>query len=998
MAESEKSIIKQPDWHTKSIEEVTYEFQTSLDNGLSTNEVTTRHVLYGFNELSANGRPAWLKVMIGQCLDVMNWIFIALAVASYCLADYVTGSLLLFIAISNLCLGFSQEYAAEQTLAALKNLSSPSAQVIRDGTEQTISSREIVPGDILLVKEGDSVAADARLVYTSNLECDEALLTGESVPVAKQLVVLDKLDEPLGDRINMLYSSTIVSKGRGKAIVTSTGMHTEIGKIASKLNDASDSDRTRLQKSLDKMYVMLLITAVICVLIVLASVKFKPDYDTGMYAMTAALSVLPAGLTTVMTLTLVLGGKEMARQKAIVRKLKCLETLGSVTNIFSDKTGTLTMAKMVVIRFWTPIQGFFYVTPHGLAPKGDIYYTHDELYDNVNGNVNAEYVDKRSLPLNIAQLVRCAALCNMSSIYPREEKAIHITTDEKKVPTDNDNNNNIEDTESDDWIASGAPTEVALQVFAHKFGMGKPSLFESGWELLAEYQFDSTIKRMTTICLDKNSGLVFAFTKGAAERIIKLCSSISTENELQTVLDKVDSLAAKGLRVMAMAYRKLDLTADVSAEELQQKPRDEIEQDLIFLGLTGIYDPPRKESRQAVCEAHRAGISVHMLTGDHEKTATAIAKEISILKKNISPEEQRRLVMTGAEFDAMTDEEIDALQDLPLVVARCSPETKVKMIQASSRRKNISAMTGDGVNDSPSLRIADVGIAMGKNGSDVAKQASDIILTDDNFATIIRAIAEGRRIYQNMQRFLLYYWIFLFALALIVLVCLPIRDPAGHPAAPISTIQMLYIYVAITPPAGSLSMQPASATVMKEPPRPPTESVFNREIIMDTIAYSLGSTIVCLIAFFVPLYTLGNGVGGINCDTDFVAGDCDSFFRSRGSLLVTLSFSLLVVMVHCRSYRQVEWNWIGLRKTLSSFTFVGTFIFIVITLCVFMYVPVIAIKGFRMMGITWEWGLDIGLVLALLIGGEVYKWAKRTFLKPMDSGAVNFDDDSTAVQ
>lgn len=794
---------------------------------------------------------------------------------------------------------------------------------------------------------------------------------------------MHNLDEPLGDRINMLYSSTIISKGRGQAIVTATGMHTEIGKVASKLNEANDSDRTRLQKSLDKMYILLLIASVICVIIVLAAVKFKPDYDTGMYAMTAALSVLPAGLTTVMTVTLVLGGKEMTRQKAIVRKLKCLETLGSVTNIFSDKTGTLTMAKMVVVRFWTPLEGYFYVTPNGLAPKGDVYLTRDRLCDKISDDVHAELVDKSNLSHEIGHLVQCAALCNMSSIYPREEE-IALIGDDKKDP--------LIETESDDWIASGAPTEVALQVFAHKFGMGKPDLLANGWELLAEYQFDSTIKRMSTICLEKNTGLVYVFTKGAAERIIELCNNLPTENQRQEVLENVNKLASKGLRVMGMSYRKLDLPADVTAEELIQGSRDDVERDLIFLGLTGIYDPPRKESRQAVSEAHRAGISVHMLTGDHEITATAIAKEINILHKNLSAQDLERLVMTGTAFDAMSDEAIDALEELPLVVARCSPETKVKMIQASARRNNIAAMTGDGVNDSPSLRIADVGIAMGKNGSDVAKQASDIILTDDNFATIIRAIAEGRRIYQNMQRFLLYYWILLFGLALVVLVCLAVRDPSGRSAAPMSTLQMIFIYVAITPPAGALSTQPASKTVMKEPPRPPTESIFNREIIMDTIAYSLGMAIVCLVAFFVPLYTLGDGVGGISCDSHYVAGACDSFYRGRTSLLVSFTFSSLVVMVHCRSYRNVEWNLEGIRETLHNSTFVGTFIFDIVTLCIFIYVPQVAIAGFRMLAITWEWGLDWGLILFMIIYGEAYKLAKRTFLKPMDSGAVDDEE------
>ncbi|KAI8377342.1 hypothetical protein BD560DRAFT_348924, partial [Blakeslea trispora] len=972
-------LIAPSEWHYKTIEETAERFNTSLTDGLKSSDISSRHVKYGYNELSADGGPKWLKVLLGQLVDVMNWIFLALAITSYCLKDYITGSLLLFIALLNIYLGFSQEYAAEQTLAALRNLSSPMTTVIRDGAEKSIPSREIVPGDILLVQEGDSVGADARLIYVSNLEADEALLTGESMPVAKQLVVLENPDEPLGDRINMLYSSTIISKGRGKAIVTATGMHTEIGRVASKLNESNDSDRTRLQKSLDKMYIILLITSVICVLIVLASVKFKADYDVGMYSMTAALSVLPAGLTTVMTVTLVLGGKEMTRQRAIVRKLKCLETLGSVTNIFSDKTGTLTMARMVVVRFWTPLEGSFYVTSNGLQPIGDIYRAQDEIDEKHTGDTTKKPVDKANLSTEITNLVRCAALCNMSSIYPRNKQ----TKDEEKM-----NGDANEESESDDWISSGAPTEVALQVFAHKFGMGKPDLTANGWNILAEYQFDSTIKRMTTVWQDTSNGDIYAFTKGAAERVIDLCSNLPHENDRLPVLQKVETLAAKGLRVMAMSFKKLDNDASAIAK----LSRDQIESELFFLGLTGIYDPPRKESRQAVEEAHQAGISVHMLTGDHEITATAIAKEIKILDANkLSPSDIKRLVMTGSKFDAMTDEEVDALVDLPLVVARCSPETKVKMIQASARRKNVAAMTGDGVNDSPSLRIADIGIAMGKNGSDVAKQASDIILTDDNFATIIRAIAEGRRIYQNMQRFLLYYWILLFSMAVVVLVCLAIRDPIGRSAAPMSTLQMIFVYIAITPPSGALSTQPPSPTVMKEPPRPPTESMFNREIIMDTLVYSSVIAILTIVAYVVPLYTIGDGIGGVNCDSNYVAGVCDSFFRGRASLLVTFVLCSLVVMVHCRSYRRIEWDLEGIKKSLHSRTFLGTLAFDLIGLCIFMYIPDVAIQGFRMLGITWEWGLDIGLVLFFIVFGEAYKATKRRLMKPMDSKQTSLD-------
>ncbi|ORZ15285.1 hypothetical protein BCR42DRAFT_416796 [Absidia repens] len=985
---------QQPPWHAKTVDDLMIGLKTSPDNGLTTEEATKRLQTYGYNELSSDSGPKWIKVLLRQLLDLMNWIFLALGVAAMVLQDYVTGSVLVALALGNLYLSFSQEYAAEQTLAALRNLSSPSAGVIRDGREQTIASRELVPGDLLLIKEGDSVPADARLFYVSNLEADEALLTGESMPVSKQLVVSEREDEPLGDRINMAYSSTIVSKGRGRGIVTSTGMHTEIGHVAAKLNEAGEGDITRLQKSLNKMYVVLMIASVLCVIIVLASVKFQANYDVGMYCMTAALSVLPAGLTTVMTVTLVLGGKEMTNQKAVVRKLKCLETLGSVTNIFSDKTGTLTMAKMVVVRFWTLNEGFFYVEPNGLAPEGDVYQT-EGLTDNTKDlGINSNKVDKQHIKGDLEHLVQCAALCNMSSIHRRTiNDSNNSSSDSISTLGNNATSDKIDEkqqqgdgTDSNDWIASGAPTEVSLQVLAHKFGMGKPDLEKAGWNLLVEHQFDSTIKRMSTVY--SNGDRVVLFTKGAAERILPLCINPGFEKQVDRVHTTIDMLAAKGLRVMAMAYSVLD---NMDLEKLKMMSRDELEKDLMFVGLTGIYDPPRAESRQAVEEAHRAGISVHMLTGDHEITATAIAKEINILNDvTMSKETIRSLVMTGTQFDAMPDDEIDKLERLPLVVARCSPETKVKMILASKRRGNISAMTGDGVNDSPSLRIADVGIAMGLNGSDVAKQASDIILTDDNFATIIRAVAEGRRIYQNMQRFLLYYWICLAGIALLVLICLAVRDPSGKTAAPLSTLQILFLYIAITPPAASLSVQEASKTIMMEPPRPPTESIFNKEIILDTLFYGVGMTAIMAVAFFVPLYTLGNGVGGIDCDSDYQVGLCDSFYRARGSLLVVTSLACLFVMIHVRSYRNVEWNASGLRLTLSSKTLMITLILDVVFLVVFMYVPDVAIKGFRQLGITWEWGLCVGLILFYIAFGEIYKLGKRKLMKPLIRQPTDF--------
>jgi len=365
----------------------------------------------------------------------------------------------------------------------------------------------------------------------------------------------------------MGYSSTIVTKGRANGIVVATGMNTEIGKIAKTIEGSGSGDTTRLQRSLNKMYIVLLIAAAIAAIIVLASNKFVVDYDLALYAITAALSLLPAGLTTVLTLSLVLGGQAMTKQRAIVRKLKCLETLGSVTHIFSDKTGTLTQAKMAVVRFWLPATGYYFVTAKGIVPEGDVYATTTHLDDQPASSPNSTKLDKSNISEDFEQLVKCSALCNMSSIHQEE-------TEKEK--------------DSDTWVASGAPTEVALQVFAYKFNMGSPQLELMGWKLIHEYQFDSTIKRMSTLYEDTSSKQHIVYTKGAAERIITLCNlDLSTQTE---ILNHVDALATKGLRVMAMAYKRINMDQH-TIDNINLYSRDDMEKDLDFIGLTGIYDP-----------------------------------------------------------------------------------------------------------------------------------------------------------------------------------------------------------------------------------------------------------------------------------------------------------------------------------------------------------------------------------------------------------------------
>ncbi|KAI9495382.1 E1-E2 ATPase-domain-containing protein [Zychaea mexicana] len=757
----------------------------------------------------------------------MNWTSLILGKAAYVLKDYITG-----------------------TICFKKNLSSLEALVVRDGHEHVLLTRDVVPG-------GESVAADARIIYvTSGLERVEALLTGESMPVQKRVAVLDDPELPSGDRTNMVYSSTIVPKGRGRAIVTAIIMGTDIGKVAAQLNEKSNQGhRTKLLKSLNRLYSSFLVLAAAFALIILATVKFQNiGYGIGMYSLTAALYVLPAGLTTIIAVMLVMGGKEMTQQKALVRRLKCLETL--INHLTASSSG---------------------------GP---------ECYDKVDKTAAVSEC--------MRDLIRCAALCNGSSI--RQNTAVSHKEDlsnicEQDIPED-----------AVRCVATGAPTEVALQTVL--------------------------------------------FSKGAAESILPLCDNVQDPD---SVMERVNQLASRGLRVIMLAKRTIDHTTVFAApdddighsdyivenDEKRRKhyKREDVECHWEYLGIVGIYDPPRAESRDsvaAVAAAHRASTVVHMLTGDHHITTTAIVKETNTLTdKLLKTENMEQLVKTGPQFDAMTEEQVDALPSLPLVVARCSPETKVKMIQASQRRRLVSAMTGDGVNDSPSLRIADVGVAMGKT------QASDVVLTDDNFATIIRAIAEGRRIYQIIQLFLKYYYIVLFGIGLLPLISLAVHDPSGRSVAPFSTLQMVYYF-------------------------------------FDTFVYS-----AVFVLFFMVIYILllgGFTVDRADCYLNYQPDLCNPHYRARATLFVFHSFVSVVVMTHCRSYREPEWNWKGIKATFTSRTVLGSLLVYTICSATFINESVIAINRFRFTRITWEWGLAFGFVVVYIFIGELYKCTQRKWI------------------
>jgi len=609
-----------------------------------------------------------------------------------------------------------------------------------------------VPGDLVKLGVGDIVPADLRLVHSLNLSTDEALLTGESVPVSKHAeVILKDRDVPLGDRINMVYSASTVSRGRATGIVVATAMGTEVGKIAELLRRSRENpadkrttatgkawvklrngvrvllglDGTPMQVALSKFALLLFALAITLAIIVFSVSRWDVTSEVLIYGICVAVAVIPESLIAVLTIATALGTRAMAKGNVVIRKLAALEAVGGVTNICSDKTGTLTQGKMVAKRVWlvggteVSIQD----TTHPFDPTSGNVRVGDEVY-----TPKSPTAEKNSARLN--DFLETVALCNNSTVT--------------KVDAS--------------YTAIGEPTEIALQVLAMRFGMGKHELMQSGGhQLLAEFPFDSSCKRMTVVCADGTGA--HAYTKGALEAMLPLMD-VSDEQKA-TIVAKAESLAAEGLRVLCIARKPVDpsgFTPESSTTDMEKvakadensEQRSAVEKDLMFLGLAGLYDPPRLESAEAVKRCQEAGITVHMLTGDHVKTATAIAYEIGILNRN-NPENGND-IMVASTFDSLSDAQIDEMEHLPVVLARCSPTTKVRVVEAMHRRKAFCVMTGDGVNDSPALKKSDVGIAMGLNGSDVAKEAADMVLTDDNFASIVTAIEEGRRLFDNIQK------------------------------------------------------------------------------------------------------------------------------------------------------------------------------------------------------------------------------------------------------
>jgi Ca2+-transporting ATPase len=807
-------------WHASERDQVLVDLGTSPEMGLSQAEAQRRLGARGPNELVEARRPSLWRMVLDQFDNFIVIVLILAALVSGILGDLVEAGAILAIVILNAVLGVIQERRAEEALGALRKLAAPEAHVIRDGHRKTIPAREVVPGDIVVLEAGNFVPADLRLIETVNLRIEEAALTGESEPVDKDASIVLRQDVPLGDRLNTAFMGTVVTYGRGRGVVVGTGMLTQIGMIARMLQSVEE-EPTPLQRRLDQLGKTLGWAALlVCALVFgIGWMRGYEPLEMFLVAVSLAVAAVPEGLPAVVTITLALGMREMISRHALIRRLSSVETLGSTTVICSDKTGTLTQNQMTVTKLW--VDGLsFDLTGSGLEPKGEF------LRDGTP-------VDLTDYP-GAATALWVAALANDAELEP-------VAQDETGVT----------------YRAIGDPTEAALIVAAAKVGARRENL-ALAYPRIDEIPFDSTRKRMTTVHKVKNPlpedispfydttvrEWEVATTKGAPDVILPLCTKYQrtddtpvpmTEAMRDRILAANAAMAGQALRVLTVAYR-------VEQDVPDKAPPDVIERDLTFVGLVGMIDPARPEARPAIDKARRAGIRTVMITGDYPDTARAIADEIGLLERG-------HRVLTGRELETMDAGQLEAIVMRTDVYARVSPEHKMRIVDALKAHDQIVAMTGDGVNDAPALKRADIGVGMGITGTDVVKETADMVLTDDNFASIVAAVEQGRVIYANIRKFV--YYLLSCNIAEIAVIFIAIL--AGLPS-PLTPIQLLWLnLITDGAPALALGLEKGDPDTMDRSPRPAKEPIVNRTMRIGIAAQTIAIAGVTLTAYLLGL-------------------------------------------------------------------------------------------------------------------------------------------------
>ena len=859
-------------WYSKTIKEVLDQLKVTPEAGLTDSEAKKRLEQYGPNELKSAEKESLFMRFLDQMKDPMIIVLLVAAVLSFVssgFTDWVDSVIILLIVIVNAVISISQEDNAEKALEALRKMSAPLAKVIRNGEMTRVETNLLVPGDVIVLEAGDLVPADARILECANLKADEAAMTGESVSVTKN--ALDSLpeDTALGDRKNMVISSTVITNGRATCVVTSTGMETEVGQIAGMLMNEEDSE-TPLQKKMGEISKVLSVVCLgVCAVMFFVGLFYRrPILEIFMSAVALAVAAIPEGLAAVVTIVLALGVQRMVKRNAIVKKLPAVETLGCASVICSDKTGTLTQNKMTVVDVWTM------------------------------------KADERPMALTIG------ALCNDTV----------LTYGEDKSPK-----------------TAGDPTETAFVDIACKEGLDKNEL-EKTMPRKAELPFDSERKMMSTI--HPYDGGYRVMVKGAPDVLLGRC--VISKEEARGVLDHNGEMAGRALRVLGVAYKDIPaIPAELTSEDL--------ENGLNFVGLIGMIDPPRLEVKQAVAECYSAGIRPVMITGDHKLTAVAIAKELDIFRDG-------DLAMTGEELDAISQEELNQKVDQYSVFARVSPEHKMRIVKAWQFKGKVVAMTGDGVNDAPALKVADIGCAMGITGTDVAKGAADMILTDDNFSTIVHAVEQGRGIYSNIKKSIQY----LLSCNIGEIITIFIATALNFHQMPLVPIQLLWLnLVTDSLPALALGMEPVEEGIMKEKPRDPKDSIFAHGFAASMVFYGILVGAVTLLA-----YALGEYVLSDPNEADQVA--------------CTMSFATLVFCELTRAF--------AVRSEHHSIFKIGIFsnsmmnkafaVGLILQLAVLLIPPLQEVFDVTNLNAT-EWAVVIVLAFVPLITSEIYKAIKK---------------------
>jgi len=957
---------KQHEWHALKAEDVLKHLAVQ-DRGITTDEAKKRLEQYGPNQLQEAPRSTFLQMLWEQLNNFVVILLIIASVISALLGDYVEAAAIMAIVVLNAVLGIVQEQRAEEALSALKKLAAPDAQVIRDGSRKSIPAYELVPGDIVYLEAGNFIPADIRLLEAVNLRVEEASLTGESLPVQKNAATILDKNVPLGDRKNTAFMGTLVSYGRGHGVVTSTGMRTQLGLIATMLQSV-EAEETPLQRRLDQLGKSLSIAALFLVAIVFivalinyteisglltSPLEYLKEYATDItevfiIAISLAIAAVPEGLPAVVTISLALGMREMIKRHALIRKLSSVETLGSATVICSDKTGTLTQNEMTVTRLWVDGQ-FISITGTGYVPKGEFL---------VDGK-----------PAEITQYP--GALTTLWLGVLNNDAEVETTGESQDQQT---------------YRIVGDPTEGALLVAATKAGAEHLDI-DQAYPRENEVPFDSERKRMITIHNvgepdpndlspfhnNKMKGWDVVAVKGAPDVVLELCSYYQTMDDQSQPLDETarkrilsanDAMTQGALRVLGLAYRVEEDVPD-NPEHIKT---DELEKDLIFVGLLGMIDPARTEVKPALEHARAAGIRTVMITGDYPNTARAIAENISLLRPG-------KNVLTGSQLDAMSDEELRNIIEDTDVFARVSPEHKMRIVDALQANDEIVAMTGDGVNDAPAIKRADIGVAMGITGTDVAKETADMVLTDDNYASIVAAVEQGRIIYSNIRKFVF----FLLSSNIAEIMIIFLATLAGLPA-PLTAIQLLWLnLITDGAPALALAVEKGDPDIMSQKPRAKNEPIVNRSMTVGLIVQTFAQTGAVLTAFaFGLLWHLEAGASVVGNPITYIIQhnwrDVPLGVQAAETMaFVTLSLCELFRAYTVRSERASLFS-IGIFSNRYMQYAVGLSIALLVLVCTVPFLQ--PIFNTHVLNLR-EWSVVLGLAILPAIAEEITKFFLR---------------------